>query len=116
MRYGADVQREGAVARPGVETHEDERPDARCEKSRHEDHAQERTTNPGRLHEQECAEDRRPEQRRDGREAACRPDHHHSHLRGVLLDEAHGQYPEPAADGDERCLGTEDGSEAQRRQ
>ena len=51
-----DVKREGPVPGPAVESDEDERPDARGQQARHQDHAQERAAEAGRLHEQERPE------------------------------------------------------------
>ena len=80
------------------------------------DEAEGRPGDAGRLHDEERAEQGRAEQGADRGEAAGRRHDRQRHRRGVLLDQAHGERREAAADGDERRLGAEHRTQAQGRE
>ena len=78
--------------------------------------AEHRACEPGRLHEQECPDERRAEQRADRSEAACGADHGDRLGGSVLLDQMHREYADAAADRDQRSLRPEHDAEAQGRE
>ena len=90
--------------------------DAGREKSGKGDQAQRHAADAGGLHDQERAEDRGAEQGADRREAAGRGHDGQRHRRRVLLEQAHGQRGEAAADRDQRRLRPEHRAQAQGRE
>ena len=82
----------------------------------HEHQFQRRPAQPGRLHQQERAEQRRAEQRADGREAARGGQHGRDPGRRVLLGQPHRDHAQAAAQRDQRGLRAEHHAQAQRGQ
>ena len=108
-----DGQGEAAESGQRVEPDEDEGSDAGGQEAGHQHQAQHRAAEAGRLHQEERPDDGGAEQGADGGEAPGRGDHCRRHGRGVLLGQVHGQCAQPAADGDQRSLGTEDHTKAE---
>ena len=113
MRQARDGQGEGAQPGPGVQPEEDERADARGQQAGHQDEAQHRSAQPGRLHQQERADDRRTKQRADGGEASRRGEDGRGLVGYVTSGGPQGQHDQAAADGDQGRLGSEHGAEDQ---
>src|SRR6266487_1912019 len=113
MGQARDGQGEGAQPGPGVQPEEDERADARGQQAGHQDEAQHRSAQPGRLHQQERADDRRTEQRADGGEASRRGEDGRGLVGHVTAGGPQGQHDQAAADGDKGRLGSEHGAENQ---
>jgi hypothetical protein len=78
-----------------------------------QDEAQHRSAQPGRLHQQERADDRRTEQRADGGEAPRRGEDGRGLVGHVTASGPQGHHDQAAADGDQGCLGSEHGAEDQ---
>lgn len=113
VRDRSHVERERPEAGPPVQPHEDEGPDACGHEAGDQDHTEERSADPRRLHQQEGTDDGRTQQGGDGGKAPGGTDDEGGHRRRVLFDQMDGQYPEPTPDGDEGCLGTEHRTQAE---
>ena len=109
-----DRQGERAETGQRVQAEEDERADAGGQQAGQQDQADQRAAQARGLQQQEGAEQRRAQQRADRGEAAGRRDHGRRHRRSVARSETHGQDTETASDHDQRSLGAENDSEAQR--
>ena len=78
-------QGERAVARPTVEPHEDHGAHAGRQQSGHQHQPEHRAAQPRRLHEEECAGERRAQHGADGGETAGRRHHRDRLLWGIAL-------------------------------
>ena len=114
-RQAGQGERERAEPGQAVEPGEDERADAGRHQAGHEHKAHHGPAQPGGLHQQERAGERRAEQRAYRGEAARGTDHPHP-LLGHLAPpgEPGGQHREPAAKRDQRHLRPEHGAEGER--
>ena len=116
MRQAGDGQGKRAQPGPGVQADEDQGPDARGQQAGHQDHAQHRAAQAGRLHEQERAENGRSQQGADGGEASRGRQHQPALLRHIAPGQPQEHQDQAAAEHDERHLRPEDGTEDQRGQ
>jgi hypothetical protein len=92
---------------------EDDRPDPGRYQARQQHQRQHRPAKPGRLDEDDRANDGRAEDRSDRGERRAGGENGHDLVGGVFLYQPHGHNGQPAAEGDERRLRSQHEAEAE---